>query len=595
MFAGRPDWHAPTHVAGRQALAVFEQPGCFRIAPVRLRAYSDDREPPLRLDVYQQDRGNAGLERFSLLSIAFAAEYDLDQIRSALLVDAGHTVVEPLAAERGWLRLTSAAALDLPDAMHALQPLDALNISSLGMTLRLDSAATDLFVAALQQGLMTIGADAWISVRGVAARIPLQIAFDPSTVLAGVRAATHDDISIPLDALRAQIADMPQRFGFDALVSLPQAQRALAADALIDRFCTRFASPQPDTGADSAKVRIVFDPALMPAGTISWDLSEPVLAPRVYGIVADPLGALRALPAAQWEATAIRRHDVRALESGWHSIAITQNLPTRRIGIVRAQVELSAPPQLPARAFTAKAAVKLESSREPAFANLRLSPIEPLKYRWKTSVFVLDSGRGETIEGPQRESDREHLLIGPDDFGVHFVAVESDPAFLQEARIKIECSGRRNDRPWSIRGIIDSAAPDIALAIPRDVADAQIHATALALAGNVIRTMTPVPAANLRLDAFSFDGSGRRDLAVECAFDDTKPQVLIEVVAEGREDEPDRRQTLRLTPLIAGTGWSWVALSPFRSGYRWRWLGRDMWSDVRDPADPLTLRSSEAP
>lgn len=595
MFAGRPDWHAPTHVAGRQALAVFEQPGRFRIAPVRLRAYSDDREPPLRLDVYQQDRGNAGLERFSLLSIAFAAEYDLDQIRSALLVDAGHTLVEPLAAERGWLRLTSATALDLPDAMHALQPLDPLNTSSLGMTLRLDSAATDLFVAALQRGLMTIGADAWIAVRGVAERIPLKIVFDPSILLAGLRAENHDDTSIALDALRAHIADMPQRFGFDALVSLPQAQRVIAAEALIDRFCTRFASPQPDTGADSAKVRVVFDPALMPAGTISWDLSEPVLAPRVYGIVADPLGGLRALPAGQWEATAIRRHDVRALESGWHSVAINQNLPTRRIGIVRAQVELSAPPQLPARAFTAKAAVKLESSREPAFANLRLSPIEPLKYRWKTSVFVLDSGRGEMIEGPQRESDREHLLIGPDDFGVHFVAVESDPAFLQEARIRIECSGRRNDRPWSIRGIIDTAAPDIALAIPRDVADAQIHATALALAGNAERTMTPVSAANLRLDAFSFDGSGRRDLAVECAFDDNKPQVLIEVVAEGRENEPDRRQALRLTPLIAGAGWSWVALSPFRSGYRWRWLGRDMWSDVRDPTDTLTLRSSEAP
>lgn len=595
MFAGRPDWHAPTHVAGRQALAVFEQPGRFRIAPVRLSAFARDREPPLRLDVYQQDRGNAGLERFSLLSIAFAAEYELDQIRSQLLVSAERPLVEPLAAERGWLRLTSANALDLPDALHALQPLDPLNISSLGMTLRLDSAATDLFVGGLQRGLMTIGADAWICVRGVAERIPLKVAFDPSTLLAGLRAATHDETSIALDALRAQIADTPQRFGFDSLVSLPQAQRALAADALIDRFCARFASPQPDLGADNAKVRIVFDPALMPAGAISWDLSEPVLAPRVHGIVADPLGALRELPAAQWEATTVRRHDVRALESGWHSVAITQNLPTRRIGILRAQVELSAPPQLPARAFTAKAAVKLESSREPVFANLRLSPTEPLKYAWKTSVFVLDNGRGQMIEGPQRESDREHLLIGPDDFGVQFVAVESDPAFLLEARIKIECSGRRNDRPWSIRGIIDTAAPDIALAIPLDVVDAQIHAIALALAGDAERTMTPVSAANLRLDAFSFDGSGRRDLAVECAFDDNKPQVLIEVVAEGREDEPDRRHTLRLSPLIASTRWSWVALSPFRSGYRWRWLGGDMWSEVRDPTAILMLRSSEAP
>ena len=594
MFAGHPDWHSPTHVAGRQALAVFEQPGRFQVAPVRLSAFSRDREPPLRLDVYQQDRGDAGLERFSLLSIAFAAEFDLASVRSGLLDSAEDAHVEPLAVERGWLRLTSANALDLPDALHALQPLDALNISSLGMTLRLDSAATDLFIAGLQRGLMTIGADAWISVRGVAARMPLTIAFDPSSLLAGLRAATHDDTSIALDALRAQIADTPQRFGFDALVPLPQAQRALAADALIDRFCARFASPQPDTGADGAKVRIVFDPALMPAGTISWDLSEPVLAPRVYGIVADPLAALRALPAAQWEATAIRRHDVRALESGWHSVAITQNLPARRIGVMRAQVELSAPPQLPARAFTAKAAVKLESSREPAFAHLRLSPVEPLKYRWKTSVFVLENGHGELIEGPQRESDREHLLIGPDDFGVRFVTVEAESAFLREARIKIECSGRRSDRPWSIRGIIDTASPDIALAIPLDVIDARIRADALALAGDAECTMAAVPASNLRLDAFSFEGSGSRDLAIECVFDDDKPQALIELVAEGRDEEPSRLQSVRLTPLVATARWSWVALSPFRSGYRWRWLGRDMWSEVRDPADALTLRSSDA-
>jgi len=595
MFAGRPDWHAPTHIAGRQALAVFEQPGHFQIAPVQLTAFAHDREPPLRLDVYRQDRGDAGLQRFSMLSIAFAAEFDLGSLHDAMLDSCERSHVEPLAAERGWLRLTTANALDLPDALHALQPLDALNISSMRMTLRLHSTATDLFVAGLQRGLMTIGADAWISVRGVAERMPLTLAFDPSSLLGAVRATAQGETAIALDALRAQLAAAPQTFGFDSLAVLPQAQRAQAANALIDRFCARFASLQPDLGADNAGVRVVFDPALMPAGTLSWDLSKPVLAPRMFGIAADPLGPLRELPAAQWADTTIRQHDVRALQSGWHSIAITQNLPPRRVGMLRAQVELSAPPHLPGRAFTAKATIRLENTREPAFADLRLSPVEPLKYRWKTSLFVLAGGRGELIEGPQRESDREHLLIGPDDFGVTFVVVESDPALLREARIKIECSGRRGDRPWSIRGLIDTAAPDIALAIPLDVIDAQIHAIAIALAGDGECTMAPVPAANLRLDAFSFEGSGRRDLAVECVFDDDKPQALIEWIPQGREDQPERLQFVRLTPLVDTARCAWIALSPFRSGYRWRWHGRDIWSEVRDPADALMLRSSEAP
>ena len=99
MFAGRPDWHAPTHVAGRPAYAAFEQPGRFMVAPQRMLTAS------LALDIYEQDRGDAGLENFSLLQLGFEAEYGLEALRQAALEWPVSAVLGPLPAEAAWLRL----------------------------------------------------------------------------------------------------------------------------------------------------------------------------------------------------------------------------------------------------------------------------------------------------------------------------------------------------------------------------------------------------------------------------------------------------------------------------------------------------------
>lgn len=594
-FSGRPDWRMPMQVGERIAFAAYERPGAFQLPPVLLAAHGAGSEPPMRLDIFQQDRGSAGLERFSILSIAFAAEFGLDEARRAVF-DAGQNLaLSALPNEGGWLRLSAVEALDLPPSLGELLPLDSASLGSTGLAVRLDSAATDLFVAALQRGLLAVGGQAWLRVRGVADRLPLTVNFDPAALLAAVRTLGGGTTTLDLALLRQRLIEAPQSMGLGLAASSGDLLKEPLADALIDRLVVRYANLLPSPADAATGVRVVFDAAAMATGSVRWNLSEPVLAPRLFAVEADPLGPLRTLPAASLHDTVVRRHDVRSLSSGWRAITVRPNLPERRIGIVQAQVDVQVPAKPPARMFTIKASARLAAADRPTTLDLRLSPKEELNYAWQATALLLSDGRAETIKGPLRTSSREHLLVAPDDFGLRFVPVEAEPVFVEQADIEVECKGLRKGKPWSARANLDRGSASFAFAIPADVEQATIRANARARSDGTQRAMAPVDAEALRLDAFSFEGSGSRELALHCEFDDDAPQRVIEIAPEDAVDQPARRRQVRFTRSAPQAQWTWLSLSPFRSGYRWRWSAQSPWSEVLQPDTPLQLHSSDAP
>ncbi|MGM9424962.1 hypothetical protein [Hydrogenophaga sp. MI9] len=583
MFAGRPDWHAPTHRAGRPVYAVFEQPGRFMAAPRRLRTAS------FRLDIYEQDRGDAGLENFSLLQLGFEADFDLDALRE--LAPDAPPGLSTLPAEAAWLRLHAAEALSLPPEVTALQPLDIAGLRAMGLTLRLDGPATTLFEGALQTGLLAVGAQAWVRARGLAERWPLTLAVDPAALRAALPATDG-----PLSALRDRLLDAPESLGFPALRDVPLSHRAQATEALLDRLVERFGALWPGPADEPAGgARLVFDADRMPPGQVSWNLAEPLLCPRLLPIEADPLAPLRELAPAQWAGSLVRRHSVPALGSGWHAITALPNLPGPRAGLLRTQLELTAPPHPPARPFSSQASAPLPADDAPFSLNLRLAPDEPLHYQWKASTFVLNGHQPELVQGPLQTADQRHLVIGPEALGLHLLCVEVDAALLREARVEVHCQGLRNGKAWTVRGQVDGERHRLALALPRDLQDGTLTATALAGDRSCSAAPQAVTDAGLYLDAFSFEGSGARTLSLRCEFDDGAPQVLVELAPEDRTEEPGRRSLWRLTPVAPAADWGWTALSPFRSGYRWRWAGQTAWSAALSPAQALQLRSSQAP
>ena len=207
---------------------------------------------------------------------------------------------------------------------------------------------------------------------------------------------------------------------------------------------------------------------------------------------------------------------------------------------------------------------------------------------------LLSDGRAETLKGPLRSGEREHLLVGIDDFGLRWLPVEAEPAFLGEADIEVECFGTRKGKPWSARATLDVARPELAFAVPFDVDDAAIRAVARARRDGAQRAMAPLAADSLRLDAFSFEGSGSRELALSCEFDDDARQCAIEIAPEDGIDDPARRKRVSFLRTRPQQSFGWLALSPFRGGYRWRWHAQAQWSPVLQPDAPLRLRSSDA-
>ncbi len=592
-FSGHPDWRMPMQVGQRLAYAAWDRPGAFRLPPVCLRAGVPGDSAPLRLDIFRQDRDAAGLAHYGLLSLALAADFELDAARRAAFEADQPATLAPLQIEAGWLRLSPMDALELPAAAEGLLPLDAAGLGALSLSLRLDGAAADLFEAALQRGQWALGARAWLRARGVAERAPMAVEFDPAELAAALAAFDRDGQGVDCERLRQRLADAPRDLGLhlsgDAAAVPPQA----VAEALLDRIAARHGQLRPPSDGEGARLQLDL-PSLAP-GRVRWALDAPVLAPRLFAIQADPLGALGELDPAQIAREVVRRHTVRALPSGWRSVTVRPNLPDRRIGVAATQVELQMPARPPARASTLKAAAVLASAQAPVRLDLRLSPNEALDYSYRTAVVLIDGVRAETIKGPLRRSGREVLTLGPDDFGVSWLPVDAEPALLAEADIEVECSGNRAGRPWSARGRLDSAAGALAFALPPDLRDAVLRASAHSHASAQRRAMAPAPAEPLRLDAFCFEGAGVRELAVEAEFDRPMPQLLLELAPQDAADTPASRRSLRLTPSAPRAYWRWLSMSPFRGGYRWRWSPRSPWSEVLQPDQPLRLRSSQIP
>lgn len=570
----------------------------FVVPPTALVARTHDGSPALRLDRYRQDRDRDGLAEFSFLSLAFAVDTHLPTPGAAQGTDA--LDFHPMRIERGWIRLDPVGALDLPDAVRALQPLDIAGGGSMALGVRLDATATELFIGALRRGMALVNANAWCRVRGVAARHPLSLSVDPPALLAGLRAiasvdaaAPTDAIGIPIDVLRETLLADPARLSLAPLGQVPERDRTQAVQAVLDRCAARFAEPVP--GERDDRIHLRFDPARMGPAQLRWSLDDVLLAPRVFALAADPLGPLRDLDASALERDVLRDRIAPALDSGWHAITVLANVPQRRVGLLRAQVDMVAAARPPARPFASKASLPLPGDRSPAVATLRLSPSEPLAYRWRTQAFVVDAGRVAMLPGPERESTREMLVVDIEDFGLSLVNVDCERSFLNEASVTVRVEGTREGRAWSLSATLDRDAPTAAFAVPRDVVGATLSATAEALAGDARATMAPIPVEALTLDAFSFEGSGARALDVMGVFDDASREILVEVVPEGREHEPTRIRLLRLTPASPHERWTWTATSPLRPGYLWRRHGQSRWSPVMSPESALTVHSSNAP
>lgn len=599
MFQGHPDWHSPQQAAGYLLFAAYEIPGTFLCPPSSLPVAEDaTKSPEFRLDLYSQDLGASGVSTFGLLTIRFRLDYDLTTTREALLASAPHLRVKPLEVEEGWVRFSGAEAFNLPDTLRIPRVLDAHG-SNLALHLRLEGTDADLFLETMRRGLSTLFAEVLLVRRGVASRVANVVTFDPSTLRnalwGGKEIVSLDALS---DAIVSGMSALPVRF----TKPVTNDEAKITAQALLDRFGAHFGKLDLSPEGTGSGPYLRATSADMPSGEVRFDLAEPVLVPRGFFLTADPLGTARTLSVADLENRLVQRMAAPAFRSGWRRINVARNFPKRCIGTQLFSIEITAPPFLPARPHTVKANVVFTAETAQKAVELRLSPDEPLRFTWRTLAVVDRDGTAQTLEGPTQtyegSGDATFLVVPPSAFDASFVTLEADPSLLTEAQIEIRVRGWRGEKVWTGKGLLNESAQDLAVFMPRDVTLPELLATAVCRTNGVRVETQILPLVATRFDPFSFPGTGARRAILKASFTSGHREMLIECAPQDRLEDPLRRHLVRLTSAAPEAEYSYVALSPFRTGYCWRWASSgstpaSSWSDPLNPDAPLLLPVSQ--
>lgn len=560
---GRPDFARPLALGAGACWAAFDDPARAWVPATRLALARDaDGQPAFALERLPWMAAD-GPRVLGLASARFVPEHALAE-RQALAFASGEArVLQPIVASRAFLRFHAPAGLALPEALRQPQALGPDGAGVLGLQLALEPDALRLLEEALAVGVQALDATLEWEAWGVAERVAMQASVDPPRLADWLRArapALERDGAV-LEALAASLAVADagdSGVAFAGPGADEDGARRQAAMALIDRLRARHgrlvAAADPGLGGHHA-----LDLAAFAAGRWTFDLATPALAPRAWVLHTQPMLALpprpRAAPA-----------PVR-LAHGLHTIGLALNLPAARVGVLGLAIELQAPAWPPARPQAATASARIVEGRTAAPLPLRLSPAEPLAYRWRCSaVAALEGAAPLALVGAWRDAREAQLTVPPDALPLGFARIAASPALLALASLALRLEGRLGGAPVALRARLDDARGAVAMALPPGLEDATLHVLAQPHAGGDAVALAPLPAADAWLDLHLLPGFAPQRCVL--AFDAplAAPGHLAWIDA-ARPDAP------RLQPLAAGdteVALRWLPADPLRPAIAWR-------------------------
>jgi len=595
-FKGRPDWSQMLASAGGAVFASYEEPGRGWALPVGLGlAAGPGGRPAFALELIRLDGGAAGPEVRGLLTIRFAAGYDLAARQEALFAALPEVKLAPLAPTAGFVRFQPAGALELPEELVTPRKLMWAGAGNLTLAAPVGSSATKLLRDAVEGGLAPATAVAEVEAQGLTSRSPAVARLDAGMLVAPLTAAIANG-GLTLKAVVTALDGLGDALALDGLPA-PDA-RPVALTALAERLIGRFGAlaPAMEPGGEAV---FALDFAALKDHRIDWPLDAPALVPRGVVLAADPLAAARQALADGFTLT--HEAPVVAVETGLHVISVFANLPDHRVGAIALGAELRAPPFLPDRPQTIAASASFHDGETVATVPMRLSAREPVAFTCQGFAFIVSDGAAERLTGAAFPHEGAHLTLSPDDFPVGFVRIEATAGLLVLASLALVCAGQRGGKAWQAHATLDKGTASVAIAVPREVTGGALSVHATARDGGRVIALDDLALADCLLDLSTFPSAGPAVAQIVCDFDDDAGVAAIQCVPEDRADDAAAIGLVRLTPAQPAREWRWLVKDPFRDGFLWRWLALPgaappPWSDRIDPASGLlALKSSAAP
>lgn len=562
--------------------------GPFLVEPSR---YSVARDASGRVEWrLELVRALSDADSRATFSCTIAAEYPVEAgLARAREVDPA-AAVAPLPVTDEWFRILPSPALAGADGLTAPVHLasSGLGTGRLWLNLPVESG---LLLESVVTGGGPLEAVAEIGFAGVSPRMPGVVRFDPAALLSALLDRADVTGALPFTSIVSYFQQDLDRLPL-AVTGAVTVGTSGFAESLADRVVDRFGRYIP--AQDVADAPVVALDRQTAAGTVTWSLSEPVLARRRMLVPIDLLSATRLQIAQHGIDSVIERRDLVTLPPlGQATVTVLATLPSSRAAADTLGVTLEFPPNPPSRP-QARTATAIFDGSDVVRLTVQLAPDEPVSYAYTPFAIVTDSGGARQVTGQELAGTGDVLRLSPDDFPVDFALCEGTSRLAALALLTGVCSWEIGTEVHQRVFTLDSGRLVAGIAVPRERDSLRIDVLAVARDGSGQLALGPFESSPVRLDLSTFGTYGPRQAEIRCDFDDAATVRAVTLLPAGDEDTPGNATTIALTPAEPDHTYRWFARSPFAPGYRYRLSDHPgaPWTTVLDGED-LSLRSSQ--
>lgn len=514
-------------------------------------------------------RALSARESRATLSCTISAEYANEEALVALREIKPTASLTPAVLTDWWFRFLPTPVLSARGELLApvLLASNGLGTARLMMSLSIDSG---LLLESMLQERTLLAAIAEAQIDGVSPRVPVVVRFDSAPVLSQLLERADSTGALP----RRLIVDY---FSTEDVAALPltisgtldHASMRSFAETMTDRLVARFGRYVPSSTIEDAPVVQLEQP--LSNTSLIWSLSQPFIANRRIVLPVDLFSAAQQQVDRLGADSVIKRRDLNTLPSFGHSrVTALCNLPPLRPGVEAIGVTLTFPPFPPHRPQARTVTALFDSAEGIAKLDVRLSPGEPLRYRYSTFVVTSDETGTRQINLPEAAGEGSLLRLSPEHFPIEFAQIEVTPALAQLAVITGICAYEQDGQTFERSFKIDSGQLSVSIPIPRERSSMRIDVVAVARDGSGELTLGPFETPQVRLDLTSFPTYGPQQIEVRCVFDDRSTLQAVSLLPAGSAETAENVTTLSLTPAESSRTFRWFARSPFGVGLRYR-------------------------
>lgn len=565
-YPGNPDLDRP--VAFGSGVVYYPYGGgAFRLAPFRCTVPTVDGRVAFQLDLVRalDERDSRAVLSFTLTA-DYASVAALQHVRTI----SAKASLNACVLTDWWFRVLPSAVLGAPVELTAPTML-----ASNGLGTARVMASMPLETGLVLESMLNMDAPlegmAEAGFTGVSPRVPVAVRFESGALLSDLLKQADAVNALPRQVVIDYFSQDPSEIPLFLDSAIGQALRPRFAEAMTDRLVGRFGRYVPAHNVADASV-VQFDASA--SSSITWALSQPFLATRRVALPVELLATARAQVKRSGPDSVIRRTTLTSLPSlGDARVTALCNLPVSRTGVDALGVTLTFPPRPPFRPQARVVTGTFSPPDDAATIDVRLSPGEPLRYRYAAFAVLTDEQGTRQLDGPELEGDGSPLHLSTEQFPIEFAVIEATTALAQLAIVSGVCVFEQDGVLHEQQFTLDSGNLSTGVAIPRARTSLTIDGYAIARDGSTQLRIGPFESPHVRLDVTSFADYGPQEIEIRCTFDDSAGVVALSFLPRDQDDLPENITTLSFSPAEPVRTYRWSSRTPFASGVRYRPFG----------------------